>query len=236
MGEGEHFLKMLHATADVLLKPGRETALRTWVALARRADFNTGGGVFVSYKRLKEDHGISRDSIAKGLRELEELGLIERQRRFNKSTVFTVLGLHLQSATPTGTSRNQSATPTTPVGNADSSGREYGLQRSALSDTNERPVTRDHSTRGGQPAPDARGPGRPNPTGNPTKGGDAHRERLLREEAKADAAIARMPDDERNALREDVRKALGDGPYVDDKAIRAGMRARVLSAAAKESA
>lgn len=160
-GSDANFLKMLHSTADVLLKPGLETALRVWVALARRADFDTGGGVFVSYGRLKADHGISRDAIAKGLRELEKLGLIERQRRFNKSTVFTVKGLHLRSASPTATHVYQSAPPTTPVGVAVIAGPLGRPQRSVSTDTNERPVPRDLRTIGGPPAPDARVAGRP---------------------------------------------------------------------------
>lgn len=58
------------------------------------------GNIFICYsyeELMKELNTSKRDGISKGLKELEELGLIIKKRRFNKSTAFYISSLIVSS-------------------------------------------------------------------------------------------------------------------------------------------
>ena len=58
------------------------------------------GNIFIYYsyeELMKELNTSKRDGISKGLKELEELGLVNKKRRFNKSTAFYISSLIVSS-------------------------------------------------------------------------------------------------------------------------------------------
>lgn len=59
------------------------------------------GNIFIYYsyeELMKELNTSKRDGISKGLKELEELGLVNKKRRFNKSTAFYISSLIVSSS------------------------------------------------------------------------------------------------------------------------------------------
>lgn len=96
--ERELFITPSHKTVRLLLAAG-DSARRLWLALALRADWWTGEA-WPSYETLKKDHGLSSNCVAAGIAELEEIGLLERRRRFSSSTKYFLKGF----VRPDGTS------------------------------------------------------------------------------------------------------------------------------------
>ncbi|KYM52853.1 hypothetical protein A2U06_02770 [Fusobacterium necrophorum subsp. funduliforme] len=67
------------------------------------------GNIFIYYsyeELMKELNTSKRDGISKGLKELEELGLVNKKRRFNKSTAFYISSLIVSSSQKVDANKN----------------------------------------------------------------------------------------------------------------------------------
>lgn len=63
-----------------------------WLFVVLRFYTNGESGLaFPSYDRIQQLTGMRREKIAKSIRELEEVGWLRRQKRFNSSTLYEII-------------------------------------------------------------------------------------------------------------------------------------------------
>jgi len=102
------FVTIPHSVVKMIPIIGAE-AMTLFVYLRYRTNSKTGDA-FPSYDTIQDETKLTRRRIAKALRVLLSVGLIERKRRFSKSTVYTlVLPDKLPISTPVDT--NDISTP-----------------------------------------------------------------------------------------------------------------------------
>lgn len=103
-------MSFVHMAAAMHSKIGDPLAKLLLIALADRADKDTGQ-CWPSIARLCEDTEMSRASVTRRLIKLEEQGLIKRQQRDQKSTLYTLslteTSLSLTETTPSLSQRHE---------------------------------------------------------------------------------------------------------------------------------
>jgi DNA-binding HxlR family transcriptional regulator len=74
------------------IKRGRTLSVHSkWLFVVLRFYTNSHSDrVFPSYAELQSTSGLRREMISKGIKELEEAGWLKRQKRFSRSTVYTL--------------------------------------------------------------------------------------------------------------------------------------------------
>lgn len=86
----EHYVQVPNSTSELLLNAGWN-ATRVWLALMRFADKQ--GECFPSYATLQSVYGIPTQQAVSGIRDLENLGLLKRRKRYSRSTVYFISSL-----------------------------------------------------------------------------------------------------------------------------------------------
>jgi hypothetical protein len=91
--DAKRFVAPTHETTRALIRLGN-AAKTMWLVLALYVGWKSGR-CWPGYKRIHIDHDLSHAFIARGISELIEAGLLERRKRFARSTVYFLKGYAL---------------------------------------------------------------------------------------------------------------------------------------------